>query len=222
MWCISKIDADFVASMEEILDLYELPYNPQIPLVCFDETSKQLIIEKCVPLPIKPGQVERYDYEYERNGVRNLFLFFEPLAGYRHMKVTEKRKMPDFAHCMRWLADEAYPLADRIRVVLDNLNTHKPASLYVTFPPEEANRILKRIEFHYTPKHGSWLNMAEIEFSIFSRLCLGQRIPDEETLIQEVKALENERNNKQSAVNWRFTSERARVKLHRLYPSILL
>lgn len=221
MWCISKIDADFVASMEEILDMYELPYDPQVPLVCFDETSKQLTIEKRIPLQTKPGQVERYDYEYKRNGVRNLFLFFEPLAGYRHLKVTEKRKMPDFAHCMRWLTDEAYPHTDRIRVVLDNLNTHKPASLYVTFPPEEANRILKRLEFHFTPKHGSWLNMAEIEFSVFSRLCLGQRIPDEQKLVQEVKALEDERNNKQTTVNWSFTSENARVKLHSLYPSIL-
>jgi hypothetical protein len=220
MWCISKIDADFVASMEEILDLYELPYDPQVPLVCFDETSKQLIAEKRIPLQIKPGQVERYDYEYERNGVRNLFLFFEPLASFRHLKVTETRKMPDFAHCMRWLADEAYPHADRVRVVMDNLNTHKPASLYVTFPPEEANRILKRLEFHYTPKHGSWLNMAEIEFSVFSRVCLGQRIPDEQTLLQEVMALEDERNNKQATVNWSFTSKKARVKLHSHYPSI--
>jgi hypothetical protein len=206
--------------MEEILDLYELPYDPQVPLVCFDETSKQLIAEKRIPLQIKPGQVERYDYEYERNGVRNLFLFFEPLASFRHLKVTETRKMPDFAHCMRWLADEAYPHADRVRVVMDNLNTHKPASLYVTFPPEEANRILKRLEFHYTPKHGSWLNMAEIEFSVFSRVCLGQRIPDEQTLLQEVMALEDERNNKQATVNWSFTSKKARVKLHSHYPSI--
>ena len=222
MWCIAKIDADFVASMEEILDLYELPYDPQKPLVCFDETSKQLIIEKSMPMQTKPGQVVRYDYEYVRNGVRNLFLFFEPLAGYRHLKVTEKRKMTDFARCMRWLVDEAYPHADRIRVVLDNLNTHKPASLYVAFPPAEANRILKHLEFHYTPKHASWLNMAEIEFSVFSRLCLSQRIPNEQTLIREVKALEVERNNKHATVKWRFTSEDARVKFHRLYPSILV
>ena len=206
--------------MEAILDLYELPYDPCNPLVCFDETSKQLIIEKCMHLQMKPGRVERYDYEYKRNGVRNLFLFFEPLAGYRHLKVTESRTMPDFAHCMRWLVEEAYPHANRIHVVLDNLNTHKPASLYVTFPPEEANRILKRIVFHYTPKHGSWLNMAEIEFSVFSRLCLGQRIPDQQTLVQEVKALEDERNAKQASINWSFTSANARVKLHRLYPSI--
>lgn len=220
MWCIPEVSADFVAHMEEILDLYELPFDPQHPLVCFDETSKQLIQEKRVPLPSKPGQVERYDYEYQRNGVRNLFMFFEPLANYRHVEVTERRTMQDFAHCMRWLVDVCHPEAECVRVVLDQLNTHKPASLYETFEPAEANRILKRLEFHYTPKHGSWLNMAEIEFSVLGRQCLAQRIPDEENLKREVKALEDERNEKQATVNWQFTSQDARIKLKRLYPSL--
>jgi hypothetical protein len=219
MWCIGEANAEFVACMEDVLDLYEMPYDPAHPLVCFDETSKQLIRERCTPLPARPGQVECFDYEYRRNGTRNLFMFFEPLACYRHVRVTQRRTMQDFAHCMRWLVDEAYPDARRIRVVLDNLNTHKPAALYETFPPAEANRILKRLAFHFTPKHASWLNMAEIEFSIFTRQCLDRRIPDEDTLQREVKALEDERNSKCVTVNWQFTSEDARIKLKRLYPS---
>lgn len=206
--------------MEDILDLYEMPYDPKHPLVCFDETSKQLIMEKRIPLPAKPGQVERYDYEYERNGTRNLFLFFEPLLGQRHIKITQQRTMKDFAHCMKWLVDVAHPEAVRIRLIVDNLNTHKPAALYETFLPAEANRILKHLEFHYTPKHSSWLNMAEIEFSVLIRQCLDRRIPDEETLEQEIKAYEAERNHSLATVNWRFTSEDARIKLRRLYPSI--
>jgi len=219
MWCIPAVSAAFVAAMEHILDLYELPYDPRYPLVCFDETNKQLIMERRLPLPPQPGQAARYDYEYRRNGTRNLFMFFEPLASYRHIKVTERRTMQDFAHSMRWLVDVCYPDAKQIRVVLDNLNTHQPASLYETFEPAEANRILKRLEFHYTPKHGSWLNMAEIEFSVFSRQCLARRIPDEETLKRQVRALENERNANQATVNWQFTSRDARTKLKRLYPS---
>jgi hypothetical protein len=206
--------------MEKVLDLYEMPYDPNHPLVCFDETSKQLIEEKCVPLPAKPGQIERHDYEYRRNGTRNLFMFFEPLAGYRHIEVTQQRTMQDFAHCMKWLVDVAYPDAVCIHVVMDNLNTHKPASLYETFPPAEANRILRRLMFHFTPKHASWLNMAEIEFSVLSRQCLDRRIPDELTLKQEVLAFERSRNQSLATVHWRFTSEDARVKLLRLYPSI--
>ncbi len=206
--------------MENILDLYELPYDPKHPLVCFDETSKQLIMEKRIPLPAQPGQIERYDYEYERNGTRNLFLFFEPLLGQRHIKVTQQRTMKDFAHCMRWLVDIAHPEAVHIRLVVDNLNTHKPAALYETFPPAEANHICKHLEFHYTPKHASWLNMAEIEFSVLIRQCLDRRIPDEETLKREIEAYEDERNRSQATVNWRFTSEDARIKLRRLYPSI--
>jgi len=221
MWCIPAANSDFVASMEDVLDLYEQPYDPEQPVVCFDETSKQLIEEKRLPWPLQPGQPERYDYEYRRNGTRNLFMFFEPLANYRHIEVTERRTMHDFAHCMRWLVDERYPTAQKVRVVLDNLNTHRPAALYETFEPAEANRILRRLEFHYTPKHGSWLNMAEIEFSVLNRLCLSRRIPDEETLQREVKALELERNQRQATVNWQFTSPDARIKLKSLYPSLL-
>jgi len=205
--------------MEEVLDFYGEPYNPKRPKVCFDETSKQLIGEKRKSLPARPGQVVRYDYEYQRNGTRNLFLFLEPQRGWRHVVVTEQRTMVDFAHQMRWLVDEAYPEAEVVRVVLDNLNTHRPASLYQAFVPAEARRIVRRLEFHYTPKHGSWLNMAEIEFSVLSRQCLDRRIPDEKTLKQELAALEDQRNRAGSAVNWQFTSEDARVKLKRIYPS---
>ena len=155
------MSAEFVACMEDVLDLYAEPYDPERPVVCFDETSKQLLAEKRSPIPPKPARRERYDYEYQRNGTRNLFMLCEPLAGWRHVAVTERRTMVDFAQQMRWLADEAYPASEKIRVVLDNLNTHKPASLYETFEPKEARRIRKRLEFHYTPKHGSWLNMAE-------------------------------------------------------------
>ncbi len=205
--------------MEEVLDFYGEPYDPKRPKVCFDETSKQLIGEKRKSLPARPGQVERYDYEYQRNGTRNLFLFLEPQRGWRHVAVTERRTMVDFAHQMRWLVDEAYPEAEVVRVVLDNLNTHRPASLYQAFVPAEARRIVRRLEFHYTPKHGSWLNMAEIEFSVLSRQCLDRRIPDEKTLKQELAALEDQRNRAGATVNWQFTSENARVKLKRIYPS---
>ena len=167
------MSAEFVACMEDVLDLYAEPYDPERPVVCFDETSKQLLAEKRSPIPPKPARRERYDYEYQRNGTRNLFMLCEPLAGWRHVAVTERRTMVDFAQQMRWLADEAYPASEKIRVVLDNLNTHKPASLYETFEPKEARRIRKRLEFHYTPKHGSWLNMAEIEFSVLARRVLG-------------------------------------------------
>jgi hypothetical protein len=206
--------------MEDVLDLYEEPYDPQRPKVCFDETNKQLVAETRVGVPGQPGQVARYDYEYQRNGTRNLFLFLEPQGGWRHVAVTERRTMQDFAHQMRWLVDEAYPEAEVVRLVLDNLNTHRPASLYETFPPAEARRILKRLEFHYTPKHGSWLNMAEMELSVFSRECLDRRIPDEATLKGEIQALEAERNITHARVNWRFTAQDARSKLSHLYPSV--
>lgn len=205
--------------MEDVLDLYEEPYDPKRPKVCFDETSKQLVADKQAPEPVKPGYPERYDYEYKRNGTRNLFMFFEPLRAWRHVEVTERRTAQDFAHQMQWLVDEAYPEAEVIQVVLDNLNTHKAASLYETFEPAEARRIARRLEFHYTPKHGSWLNMAELEFSVFSRQCLDRRIPDEQTLKREIAALESERNRVQVTVNWQFTSQDARSKLHRIYPS---
>ena len=213
------MSADFVAHMEDVLDLYSEPYDPQRPVVCFDETSTQLLADARDPLPAEPGQPRREDYEYVRGGTRNLFLFIEPLAGWRHLEVTERRTAEDFAHQMRWLVDEAYPDIPVVRLVLDNLNTHRMASLYQTFPAEEARRIAKRLEFHYTPKHGSWLNMAEIEFSVFSRSCLGQRLPDEESLWREVRALAQERNQAQARINWRFGIQDARTKLHRLYPT---
>ena len=159
-WCIPEVSAAFVAAMEEVLDLYEEPYDPQRPKVNFDETSKQLIAQTRLPLPAEAGQVVRYDYEYQRNGTRNLFMFVEPQAGWRHVAVTAQRTKIDFAHQMKWLVDERYPDAEVVRLVLDNLNTHRPASLYEAFEPAEARRLLKRLEFHYTPKHGSWLNMA--------------------------------------------------------------
>ena len=206
--------------MEDVLDLYEEAYDPARPKVCFDETNKQLIEEKRLPLPAKPGQPACYDYEYKRNGVRNLFMFCEPQRGWRHIDVTKQRTMQDFARQMQWLVDVTYPDAEVVRVVLDNLNTHKPASLYETFPPAEARRILKKLEFHYTPKHASWLNMAEIEFSVLSRQCLDRRIEDERTLTQELAAYERRRNDARATIDWRFTSQDARVKLQRLYPSL--
>ena len=212
------MSADFVAHMEDVLELYAEPYDPRRPVVCFDETSTQLLSDAREPLPAMPGSPRREDYEYRRQGTRNLFLACEPLAGWRHVAVTERRTIEDFAHQMRWLVDEAYPDVPVIRLVLDNLNTHRKGSLYQTFPAEEARRIAKRLEFHYTPKHGSWLNMAEIEFSVFSRACLGQRLPDEESLRREVQALEQERNQAQACINWRFGIQDARTKLHRLYP----
>lgn len=204
--------------MEHILDLYAMPYDPKRPKVCFDESSKQLIAETRTALPARPGQVRRYDYEYQRNGTRNLFLFFEPLTSWRHVEVTARRTDQDFAHQMRWLVDTAYPDAERIDLIMDNLNTHKPASLYETFPPAEANRILKRLAFHFTPKHGSWLNMAECEFSVFLRK-LGLHVPDEATLKRKVTAIENSRNQSKATVHWHFTSQDARIRLAQLYPS---
>ena len=208
--------------MEDVLDLYAEPYDPHRPVVCFDETSTQMLSDARAPLPVEPGKPRRPDYEYRREGTRNLFLACEPLAGWRHVEVTERRTIEDFAHQMRWLVDEAYPDVPVVRLVLDNLNTHRKASLcrtlYQTFPASEARRIARRLEFHHTPKHGSWLNMAEIEFSVFSRSCLRQRIPDEESLCREVHAMELERNRAKARINWRFGIFDARTKLHRLYP----
>ena len=205
--------------MEDVLDLYAEAEDERLPVVGFDETSKQLIAETRQPVPARAGAVQRFDYEYQRNGVRNLFMFCQPKRGWRHVEVTEHRTMLDFAHQMKWLVDVAFPEAERVRVVMDNLNTHKPASLYERFAPVEARRILRKLEFHYTPKHGSWLNIAEIELSIFSRQCLDRRISDEETLKREIKKLEDERNAACAKIEWRFTTEDARRKLHRLYPS---
>jgi hypothetical protein len=206
--------------MEDVLNTYQQAHAPKCPLVCFDEGSRQLTKEKRIPLPPKPGSVAKYDYEYERNGTRNLFVFFAPLEGWRHVKVTEQRTMIDFAECMKDLVDIHFPDAEKIVLVMDNLNTHKLASLYAAFPPAEARRIADKLEIHYTPKHGSWLNMAEIELSVLHRQCLAARIPDEDTLISKVTAWEQRRNDHSSTVNWRFTTDDARIKLHRLYPSI--
>lgn len=220
-WCIPpEADADFVYHMEDVLDVYKRPADPAYPIVCFDETPKQLVSETRQPLPPEPGQPERYDYEYRREGVANLFLFFAPLQNWRHLQVTDRRTKADWAECMRQLVDELFPEAQIITVIQDQLNTHDPAALYEVFPPAEAKRILDRLEFHYTPKHGSWLNMAEIEFSVLSRQCLDQRIPDQTTLAQVVATWEAERNTNGATVNWRFTTEDARIKLGRLYPSI--
>ncbi len=205
--------------MEDVLDLYAEPYDPTRPKVNFDETSKQLIAETRQPLKAEVGRPERYDYEYGRNGVCNLFMFVEPQTGWRHVEVTNQRTKLDFAHQMKWLVDERYPQAAIIRIVLDNLNTHTAASLYEAFAPEEARRIVKKLEFHYTPKHGSWLNMAEIELSVLQRQCLDRRIPDEATLKQEIKAWEERRNNMRATIDWRFSIADARDKLKRLYPS---
>ena len=205
--------------MEDVLDLYEEPYDPQRPMVCMDEKSTQLVADIRPVKPVRQGRPERYDYEYKRNGTRNLFIFFEPQRGWRHMEVTERRTACDFAQQLKWLVDEAYPEASVVRVVQDNLNTHRLASLYQAFAPAEARRIARRLEFHYTPKHGSWLNMAEIELSVFGRQCLSRRIPDEQTLKREIAALEEERNRAGATVDWQFTSQDARIKLKSIYPS---
>ena len=207
--------------MEDVLDLYARPYDPRRPQVCFDEHMVQLIAEKRHPLLPKPGRPERFDYEYQRMGTRNLFLFFQPLAGWRHVRVTERRTKIDFAHCMLYLVDELFPEVDCIVVVLDNLNTHTPAALYEAFEPAEAKRILDRLEFHYTPKHGSWLNMVEIEIGVLSEQCLDRRIPDADTLQSEIAAWEILRNDQRATVDWQFTTAHAREKLKRLYPVIL-
>jgi transposase len=214
-----EANADFVYAMEQVLDLYQQPFDPEEPVVCFDEASKQLIAETRTPLPMQPGEPLRYDSEYQRQGTTNLFMFFDPLANWRHVEVTDRRTLVDFASCMKALVDDFYPQAKVIHVVLDNLNTHKLAALYAAFPAQEAHRIVQRLRFHFTPKHGSWLNMAEIELSILARQALADRIPDKETLIQEVQAWEHQRNNSGATVDWRFTTKDARIKLKRLYPS---
>jgi hypothetical protein len=205
--------------MEDILEVYKLPYSKSRPLICIDESSKQLIKEVRTPIPAQPGEPEKYDSEYERNGVCNLFMIFAPLEGWRHIKVTDRRTKSDWAECIKEVVDVHFPHAEKIVLVEDNLNTHKPASLYEAFTPEEALRISKRIEFHYTPKHGSWLDMAEIELSVLMSQCLNRRIEDKETLKQEVAAWEKQRNADLTKVNWRFTTEDARIKLKKLYPS---
>ena len=204
--------------MEDVLDLYAEPYDPERPVVCFDETSTQLLADIREPLPAKPGRLRREDYEYRREGTRNLFLTCEPKAGWRHVAITQQRTMQDFAHQMQWLVDEGYPDVPVVRVVLDNLNTHRMASLYETFPAAEASSIAKRLEFHRTPKHGSWLNMAEIEFNVLARACLKCRNPDEDALHKNISANEADRNAARAKINWRFSIQDARTKLRRLYP----
>lgn len=206
--------------MERVLDLYRRPYNPAKPLVCFDETNKQHLLDVAVSLPTRPGQIKKFDSEYERGGVSNLFMFFEPLGGRRHIKVTDQRTAVDFAEAMKHLVDDLYPDVPCITVVLDNLNTHTKASLYKAFPPEEAKRIADRLEFEYTPKHGSWLNMAESEFSVLSRQCLDRRIPDQMTLREEIEAWVKDRNDCTIVTDWQFAVKDARVKLKNLYPKI--
>jgi len=206
--------------MEDVREVYTRPYDPKRPQVCMDETSQQLIGETRTPLPVAPGQPERYDYEYVREGVCHLFLFFEPLTGWRHLEVTEHRTRQDGAHAIRWLVDERYPEAEKIVLVLDQLNTHTPGSLYETFSPAEAKRLTDKLELHYTPKHGSWLNMAEIEFSVLARQCLDRRLATTAVLQAEVAAWEAERNGRGAQMHGRFTSEDARIKLRRLYPSL--
>jgi len=206
--------------MEDVLDVYERPYDPRFPQVCMDETSKQLVGEVRDPLPTAPGEPAREDYEYVRNGVANLFMVTEPLRGWRHVTVTDQRTSIDFAHVIRDLVDVHYPDAERIVLMMDNLNTHTPASLYAAFPPEEAHRLAAKIEWHYTPKHGSWLNIAEIEFSVLARQCLDRRIADKSLLKGEVALWEARRNVAGTGVRWRFTTADARIKLHRLYPAI--
>jgi len=219
-WVIPNVGAEFVWRMEDVLAVYARPHDPQRPQVCFDEMLVQLIAETRKPLPPKPGQPERFDYEYRRNGTRNLFVFFQPLAGQRHILVTEHRTKIDYAHAMRYLVDEIYPDAKVVVVVQDNLNTHTPAALYEAFEPAEARRILERLEFHYAPKHGSWLNMVEIELSILTEQCLDDRIPDGEALQHRVQGWEAARNEKQATVQWRFSTSDARDKLKRLYPNL--
>jgi hypothetical protein len=206
--------------MEDVIGVYTRPYDPVHPVVCFDESSKQLVGETVQPLPMEPGQPQRYDYHYQRNGVCNLFMFCEPLAGRRHVAVTARRTKQDYAQQMKYLVDVLYPDAEVITVVHDQLNTHVPCALYETFEPTEARRILDKLEFHYTPKHGSWLNMAEIELSVLSRQCLDRRIPDKESLQREIATWEEQRNRESSNIDWQFTTADARVKLKRLYPSI--
>jgi len=205
--------------MEDVLDLYEQPFDPQRPLVCYDEWRRALIGETRTSLPAQPGRRKRVDYEYCRHGVAYLHMAFEPLMGQRYIRVTPQHTHQDFAHCMKWLVDGLYPLAETIRVVLDNLATHKPAALYEVFPPEEARRILKKLEFHYTPKHGSWLNMVEIELSVFGRT-MKNYIPDQSTFTDEAQALTSERNRASATVDWQFHCPDARIKLKKLYPSI--
>jgi len=217
-----KANAGFVAAMEDVLKVYARPYDDSRPVVCMDEGGKQLIGEVRPPLPVRPGTPRREDYEYQRGGMANLFMVFEPLAGVRHVEVTERKTNQDFARLIRRLVDEWYPRAEKVVLVLDNLSTHGPAALYETFAPAEARRLVEKLEIHYTPRHGSWLNVAEMELSVLARQCLDRRIPDMEALRREVAAWVATRNAAVARVDWQFTTADARVKLKRLYPTIQL
>lgn len=217
-----KANAEFVCAMEDVLEVYKRPHDPRRPVVCLDETSKQLVGETRSPVPAAPGQLRRVDYEYERKGTANLFMTFEPLVGKRWVKVPRRRTLQDFAEVIRELVDERYRQADKIVLVMDNLNTHKLASLYETFEPAEARCLVERLEMHHTPKHGSWLNMAETELSVLARQCLNRRIADIHTLAREVRRWEKQRNQAKCRIDWRFTTKDARIRLKRLYPSIQL
>jgi hypothetical protein len=206
--------------MEDVLEVYQRPHDPMRPVVCLDETSKQLISETRVPIAAKPGQVARHDYEYERNGTANLFMMFAPLEGWRHVKVTDRHAAVDYAQVLKELSDTRFPEVEKIVLVQDNLSTHKPASLYEAFPAAEARRLVERFEWHYTPKHGSWLDMAESELSVLSSQCLDRRISDKQTLIEEAAAWEARRNRHHTKADWQFTTIDARVKLKRLYPAL--
>jgi hypothetical protein len=220
-WVIPpKANGAFVAAMEDVLAVYTRPRDPDCPLVCLDETSKQLIAETRVPVPMKPGRPARHDYEYERNGTANLFMTFAPLEGWRHVKVTDRHTAVDYAHVLKDLADTHFPGAKTIVLVQDNLNIHCKASLYEAFPAAEARRLVERFEWHYTPKHGSWLDLAESELGVLSTQCLDRRIPDKQTLIEEIAAWEDDRNAKHTTADWHFTTPDARIKLKHLYPSI--
>ncbi len=219
-WCIPPAhDCEFVAAMEDVLEVYHRPYDPRYPQVNIDEMSKQLVGEVRPPLPMRPGDVERCDGEYVRNGTANLFIASEPLAGWRQLAVTDRRTRRDFAHFVRDLVDGRYRDAERIVLVMDNLNTHTIGSLYEALAPAEARRIAEKLEIHYTPKHGSWLNMAEVELSVLARQCLDDRMEDKATVVREVAAWEADRNLRKVGIDWRFTTADARIKLKRLYPS---
>jgi hypothetical protein len=220
-WCIPpQSNAEFVAAMEDVLEVYHRPYDEKRPLVCLDEASRQLIGEIVEPIPAQPGQPERIDYEYVRNGTANLFMIFEPLLGWRYVEVTERRAAKDLADVLRWLVEDVHADAEKVVLVTDNLNTHTPACLYEAFAPERAWRIAEKLEWHYTPKHGSWLNMAEIELSVLSPQCLSGRIESREEMQQQVRAWKDERNEREVKVQWRFTTADARIKLRKLYPSL--
>jgi len=220
MWCIpDKPSAEFVYHMEDVLEVYHRPYDPKRPVVCVDETFKQLIGATREPLPMRPGTVERYDYVYTRNGVASLFLACEPLAGWRHLAVTDHRCRSDWAVFIRALLEGRYRDAEKLVLVMDQLNTHSPASLYEAFPPEEAKRLADRLEIHHTPKHGSWLNMAEIELSVLARQCLSRRIAHQDTLTRQIEGWEERRNAARPQIKWQFTTQDARIKLRSLYPS---